>query len=199
MRRLVTSALCGSLTLVLTCASLAAAPKRRSKPAPRGAIAGEPRRAEPRAGEPRSGEPTADPRRRIAPRPRKYTLAEPSPEVKLRIKRIRSGGKILMITGYALSGLGLVSTIAGAVLVGMNRGPRMQTAGVVNLIVGASVLAGGASLWGVGRWRMNKADLLLIKAQMRRVHLRDPTPHRPGAHASALPGTHMVFSAQLRF
>ncbi len=201
MRRLVTSVLCGSLTLLLTCASLAAAPARRSEPAPRGAPTGEPRTAEPRAGDSQPREPGAEPGRRVAPRPRKYTLAEPSPEVKLKIKRIRTGANIIMYTGYGLSALGLVSTIAGAVLVGLNRGQGMQTGGTAALIVGAATLAGGAALWAVGRGRMNKADLLLIKAQMRQVQLLDPTRRRPGAPppALALPKAHTVFSAQLRF
>jgi hypothetical protein len=155
--------------------------------------------AEPRAAEPRTGEPRADPGRRAAPRPSEYKLAEPSPEVKTRVKKIRSGAKIMMYTGHGLSGLGLAATVAGAVLISVARGEGMQTGGIASLIVGAATLAGGAALWGVGRWHMNRAELLLIKAQMRQVRLLDPTQRKHGAHALALPKTHTVFSAQLRF
>ncbi len=193
MRRSAIFALCGTLVLGLTCDSLAEARSRarRSRPA---------KPAKPaKATEPtRSVEP-ARPTVRLAPRPRSYKLAEPSPEVKLRIKRIRSGANIILYSGYGLSGFGLVSTITGLVLIGVAQGGTLQTAGIATLITGAITLAGGTAIWAVGRTRMNKADLLLIQAQMRQVQLHDPTQRRPETHALTPPKTQTVFSARLRF
>lgn len=126
-------------------------------------------------------------------------MAEPSPAVKQQLKGLRTTGKILMYTGYGLSGFGLASTIVGAVLIAIHQGPKMQTIGIATLITGVATLAGGAALWGVGRWRMDQADLLLIRAQMRQVQLQDPAPPRSGSRALVLPTTHTIFSAQLRF
>lgn len=197
MRRLLVPALCGSLMLLLPGASLTAAPKKRARPAPRAAAA---RGVSPTPAEAGAAEPTSAPARRLAPRPRHYTLAEPSPEIQLKVKRIRKGGDALMISGYALSGIGLAGTIVGAVLIGIADGPKMQTGGTISLITGAATLALGATLWAIGRWRSNKADLLIIKARLRQVQLQDPNRQRDRrAHGLAPPQSQTVFSAQLRF
>ncbi len=208
MRRSAIFALCGTLVLGLTCDSLAEARSRarRSRPAKpakpakaaKAAKAAKPTKATNSTEPTRSVEP-ARPTVRLAPRPRSYQLAEPSPEVKLRIKRIRSGANIILYSGYGLSGFGLVSTVTGLVLIGVAQGGTLQTAGIATLITGAITLAGGTAIWAVGRTRMNKADLLLIQAQMRQVQLHDPTQRRPETHALTPPKTHTVFSARLRF
>lgn len=198
MRRLATSTLCGSLTLVFTFASLAAAPAKRSAPAPRGAPAGAPAAA-PRAGEPRLGEPGAEPGVRVAPRPKAYQLADPSPAVKKRSKRMKRDAKIMMYTGVSVSGVGLLGTIAGAVLIGVTDGRGAQRAGIINLIVGSTCIVAGVALWAIGRGHMNKAELLIIKAQLRMAKIVEPNGHHPLAHPATLPKSQTVLSWQLRF
>jgi hypothetical protein len=191
MRRLTTLALCGSLVFLFTCDSLAASPARRSKPAATDKSAKTVTPAKLDA-PPRSAP-------KSAPKPQTYKLAVPSPEVKLRIDRLRSGARILQYTGYGLSGFGLLSTLTGVVLISVAQGGTPQKVGIATLITGVVILAGGTAVWAVGRVRMNKADNLLIKAQMRQVQLTDPAERRPESHALTLPKTHALFSAQLRF
>lgn len=202
MRRLATSALCGSLTLLFTIASLAAAPAKRSGPAPRGAPTGAPAAA-PRAGEPSPGEPGAEPGRRVAPRPKAYKLADPSPAVKKRAKRMNRDAKIMMYTGISLSGVGLMSTIAGAVLISVTDRQGVQRGGIIGMIVGSACIVAGVALWAVGRGHMNKAELLIIKAQLRMAKIVEPSGHRqmayPAAHPMSLPKSQTVLSWQLRF
>ncbi len=194
MRRFATLC-CGMMVFILGSPTLGAAPKPRK--APPGDTAPATAKA-PTAGEPTARDVAA---RRTAPPPKAYQLAEPSPAVKRRVKKLRLDGNIMMYTGMGLSGLGLATTIAGVVLIALHRGTIMQNAGIGSLIGGAVALAGGVVLWAVGQSRYNKAGELLIKAKLRQARIEEPSPKGSGsgAHALVLPKTHTVFSAQLRF